>query len=246
MLVVIPDTPSGRAGTLLSALIVVSCAIGLTMHDDFYAGRRRRDFFYYYTNVSNLLVLVYFALIAPRLYASPALHPLIPHAEFAVAAMIMLTFCVFHTLLLPGLLAMVRAMTADSNSRTPLQMGRLIAAVLRDRESAILLLDNLLVHCVVPLLTLLYWLLCSPDKHCLTLADAAAWHLIPGLYLLAVLLRARRGVPLSGTESAYPYPFLDISAVGFRRAALCCSRVFLFSLFLSSAAVLSARFLFLY
>ena len=38
-------TPYGRTGTALSALIVVSCLIGLTMHSDFYAGRRRRDFF---------------------------------------------------------------------------------------------------------------------------------------------------------------------------------------------------------
>ena len=70
MVVVIPDEPFGRLGAVLSALIAAISLIGLTMHRDFYAGRRRKDFFCFYTNVSNLLVLLYFALLAPRLYAS--------------------------------------------------------------------------------------------------------------------------------------------------------------------------------
>ena len=69
MLAFVPDYPYGRPGAVLSALIVVFSLIGLTMHRDFYAGKRRRGFFCFYTNLSNLIVLIYFALIAPRLYA---------------------------------------------------------------------------------------------------------------------------------------------------------------------------------
>ena len=138
--------PSTRLGILFSALIVISSMIGLTMHSDFYAGRGRREFFCFYTNVSNLAVLIYFALAAPRLYARPRLHTLIPHAEFAVMMCIMLTFCVFHLLLFPAIRLAARTMP-------------------RTREYLILCTDNIIIHYIVPLSVFAYWLLCSPDKH---------------------------------------------------------------------------------
>ena len=44
MLVVTPEPLYGRIGAVLSALIVVFCIIGLTMHKDFYAGKERKSF----------------------------------------------------------------------------------------------------------------------------------------------------------------------------------------------------------
>ena len=214
-------------GAILSALIVVASLAGLTMHSDFYAGIRRRDYWAYYTNQSNLLVFVYFALVAPFLYPAAHLQALIPHAEFAVMLCIMLTHLIFHHFLAPFVL--------EETIYTPHAPDQRIANA-----------DSIVQHYAVPLMTFAYWLLCSPGKNQLGLADAVLWLVFPSSYLLYVSIRARLRGRICRTQSAYPYPFLDISAVGFRRAALCCSRVFLFSLFLSSAAVLSARSFFLY
>lgn len=206
MLVVTPSALFGRVGAVLSALLVVFSLIGLTVHSDFYAGRRRRGYFLYFTNVSNLLVLLYFALVAPRLYARAALRPLIAHVEFALTMSIMLTFAVFHHLLLPGVLKGLRGAP-------------------HTRELAIMAADNAAEHYIVPWLTFAYWVLCAPYKNTLTLADAALWTAVPLVYLLFALLCARRGENLPGTDSPYPYPFLDVSRRGAAAVARTCMRL---------------------
>ena len=225
MLVVMPGGLYGRLGAVLSALIVVCCLIGLTMHEDFYAGVRRRDFFVYYTNLSNLLVLVYFALVAPLLYAKRALRPLIPHAEFALTMSILLTFSVFHLWLMPAVREQLRGV----------RPSRLLSIVCA---------DNLVVHYIVPLLTLCYWLLCSPGKAALSARDALAWTVVPLGYLLAILVRARLCGVIFGTDSAYPYPFLDIPVLGARRVAITCTGLYAACAFAGLAAVSLVRLAF--
>ena len=140
MLRTIPSGAYGRLGAVLSALIVVFCIIGLTMHKDFYAGIRRRGFFCFYTNLSNLLVLLYFALLAPLLYQGHTFRPMIPHAEFMIMMCIMLTFFVFHSMIFPAVW-----LAAKKAART--------------REFYIALVDNGIVHYLVPWLVFAYWLL---------------------------------------------------------------------------------------
>jgi len=193
---------SGRVGTVLCALIVVFSVIGLTMHKDFYAGIPRRGFWCFYTNVSNLLVLVYFALLAPRLYAARRFR-VIPHAEFCVMMCIMLTFCVFHFMLFPAI-------------------RKTVAHAERTREYFIVCADNFIVHYLVPLLVFAYWLLCSPGKERLRLFDALLWTAVPAVYLAVVLLRAGTGRIIAETGSPYPYPFLDVRALGGRAVARTC------------------------
>lgn len=202
MLIVTPSALYGRLGALLSALIVVCACIGLTLHRDVYAHTPRRDFYGYYTNVSNLIVLLYFALLAPWLYARAALHRFIPVAEFSVMMIILLTHLVFHNLLFPEIRRAARGMP-------------------RSRETAIMAADNAFIHYLVPWLTALYWLLCSPRKNALTLPGVLVWLAVPLLYLLRVFLRARRG-NLAGTDSPYPYPFLDAQRLGAGRVAGIC------------------------
>lgn len=206
MLAVIPSAPYGRLGAVFSALIVVFSLIGLTMHKDFYAGLRRRNFFCYYTNLSNLLVLVYFALIAPRLYAASS--PLIPHAEYTVMMCIMLTFFVFHLMLFPAIREQMKA------------------TAVRTRELAIVLADNCIIHYLVPWLVFLYWLLCSPGKAQLSMRSALLWTVIPLAYLAYIFLRAPiRGV-IDEAGSPYPYPFLDIGRCGLLRVTRSCTALY--------------------
>ena len=206
MLRTIPSGAYGRLGAVISALIVVFCIIGLTMHKDFYAGIRRRGFFCFYTNLSNLLVLLYFALLAPLLYQGHAFRPMIPHAEFMIMMCIMLTFFVFHSMIFPAVWLAARKAA-------------------RTREFYIALVDNGIVHYLVPWLVFAYWLLCSPGKNMLAADDALMWTLIPALYLIFILLRAgmlgEKGV-IADAGSPYPYPFLDIGALGCMRVARVC------------------------
>lgn len=207
MLVVIPAQPYGRLGTVLSALIVVFSLIGLSVHRDFYAGRKRKDFFCFYTNLSNLIVLVYFALIAPRLYASASLRPFIPSAEFSVMMSIMLTFSIFHTLIFPSV-----RIAADHAAHT--------------REYRIAVADNFLIHYLVPWLVFLYWLLCSPQKQALSPADALYWTALPLGYAAFIFLRARIKGTIEEAASPYPYPFLDIGVFGVRRVLRICAQLY--------------------
>ena len=227
VVVVIPDEPFGRLGAVLSALIAAISLIGLTMHKDFYAGRRRRDFFCFYTNVSNLLVLLYFALLAPQLYASARLRPLIPHAEFSLMMSIMLTFMVFHHLLFPTIYREMK--------HTP-----------RDREFAIVFADNLIIHYLVPFLVLAYWLLCSPGKRALTLCDALLWTLVPLSYLGCIFLRAPLRGNIENTDSPYPYPFLNVRRLGVRRVAAACALLYGACAVAGLAVVTLTRFSFAY
>jgi len=222
MLVVLSDTPSGQIGAVLSALIVVFCAVGMTMHKDFYAGIVRKDFFCFYTNLSNLLVGVYFALISPRLYASHRWRPLIPHAEFMLMMSIMLTFSVFHLMLFPAIRGVVRYAE-------------------HTREYYILCTDNFIIHYLVPWLVFLYWLLCSPGKASLSPMDAILWTGIPALYLGAIFLRARRGKYIEETGSPFPYPFLDTAALGGKAVLRTCLLLYIICLAAGISAVLCIR-----
>lgn len=204
--------PYTRLGVLLSALIVVFAVVGITMHRDFYAGRGRREFFCFYTNVSNLAVLLYFALAAPRLYAAKSLHRLIPHAEFAVMMCIMLTHCVFHLILYPAVRTAVRNMPRTAAFR-------------------IVCTDNFIIHYLVPLTVLIYWLLCSPDKEALSPPDALYWTMLPLGYAVLIFIRARFKGMIEETGNPYPYPFLDIGVFGVKRVLFMCTRLYVLCVF---------------
>lgn len=224
MLIVLPPTLYGRLGALLSALIVVCAVIGLTLHRDVYDHIPRRDFYCYYTNLSNLLVLLYFALGAPLLYAKAALRRFIPVAEFSVMMIIMLTHVIFHTLLFPSIRAAARSAP-------------------RSRETAIMAADNLFIHYLVPWLTCLYWLLCSPGKDALTVRGALCWLAVPLLYLCKIFLRARHG-NLADADRPYPYPFLDAGRLGARRVALVCAALLMMGIACSLALLVGTRVLY--
>lgn len=214
--------PWTRLGAVLSALIVVFVIIGMTMHRDFYAGRTRKDFLCFYTNVSNMTVLLYFGLAAPWLYARSSFRALIPHAEFAVMMCIMLTFCVFHLVLYPPIRIAARGMP-------------------RTREYLILYTDNFIIHYLVPLSVFAYWLTCSPQKHVLGAADALYWTALPLLYVVWILLRAKRSMIIEETGSPYPYPFLDTGALGLERVIGICSALYALCVLAGLAMILLAR-----
>jgi hypothetical protein len=71
---------------------------------------------------------------------------------------------------------------------------------------------DILLHDVVPVLYVLYWLIFTP-KGLLQWKDALRWLIFPLAYLAYILFRGA----LSGI---YPYPFLDVGSEGYPRVFL--------------------------
>lgn len=216
------SAPFSAPGAVLSALIIVCSAIGLTLHSDVYAHRIRKDYYYYYTHVSNLLVLFYFALAAPLLYANAPLRCLIPTAEFCVAMSILLTGVVFHLMIFPGIKKLAPLLPAS-------------------RETQIMAANNVFVHYLVPWMTFFYWLFCSPGKAGVPMWASVLWTALPAGYVLLTLLRGRTGQPLGDTSRPYPYPFLDAGHLGMRKVLLICLLLFALCVLFSGGLLLLFR-----
>ena len=74
-----------------------------------------------------------------------------------------------------------------------------------------LIVDNLL-HTIVPAVYLLFWILCV-KKNDLKWRDILPWLIYPFVYLVYVLIRGA----ISGI---YPYPFIDVTHIGYPRALI--------------------------
>lgn len=73
------------------------------------------------------------------------------------------------------------------------------------------LADNLL-HSIIPFLYLFFWLI-FVKKHTLEWKDALPWLIYPCVYLIYLLIRG-------AIFGLYPYPFIDVSQLGYQRALL--------------------------
>ena len=94
------------------------------------------------------------------------------------------------------------------------------------------------LHTIIPVLFILYWLICVPKKT-LEWKTVFPWLLYPLTYLGYILLRG-------SLSSLYPYPFIDVTAIGYQKVLLNClilSFVFLVVglLFIGIGKLLSAR-----
>ncbi len=73
-------------------------------------------------------------------------------------------------------------------------------------EGLQLMVDELL-HTFIPLLSILYWLIFVP-KEGLQWKSILPWTIYPIVYILCVTIRGAR-------SGFYPYPFIDVSALGY-------------------------------
>lgn len=78
---------------------------------------------------------------------------------------------------------------------------------------------NLCAHYITPALVLAQWLFLQ-DKTGINLWSAVCWLVLPLLYSVFALLRARTGKPIGHTKLIYPYPFLDLEHLGVKRFCL--------------------------
>ena len=78
-------------------------------------------------------------------------------------------------------------------------------------EGLQLLADNLL-HSIIPLLYLVFWLI-FVKKHTLQWNNFLPWLIYPLLYLIYVMIRG-------AIFGVYPYPFIDVTQIGYQKALL--------------------------
>ena len=179
---------------IFAAVITLASAAGLLMTSRILEGRDkvRRQMFRYYTSLSNAAVLLTHALL---LIPGPIREALrTPRARYMTVLCILVTFIIYFFVL-------TRFGRIGENTLKALGVRRM---------------SNFFVHYLVPGLTVLEWLTAA-DKRGLTLTDALLWLLIPLAYLLFCLQRAAAGARIGAAGALWPYPFMDLQALGFRR-----------------------------
>ncbi len=184
---------------ILSALIACLGYCALLIAAGVFSGRRYKGMFVYYTNLSNLLVCTYHTLLlgasfapAGRLYRLLTVPPL----AMAMAVCISVTGIIYHFILVPYY-----------------KKNKL------DFDGKFWSFSNITVHYAIPLLSVLAWALCA-DKQ-LTVLAAVYWLVLPVAYTAFAVLRGRFGGTIDGTPDGlrYPYPFVDLDALGARGMA---------------------------
>lgn len=182
---------------ILEVLIVLIGCCGLIMHSGWLTGQPRKDFFRYYTNLSNLLVVMFFLIrTVVRITGNyDGFFGKIVFSEiwfYSVTMTIFLTFGIFHFVLMPSI----------KNAPSDSPEFKLTHSF-----------SNYCVHYVVPLLSLLDWLIFA-DKEALQYKWALIWIVIPWIYVIYATIRGLHGDIIERTDSAYPYDFMDLGKHG--------------------------------
>lgn len=178
---------------LFSLAMILLGGTGLYLHSQLReTGHIRPGFFVYYTNLSNLVTVLYQALLLVVSFFPGAFFGALTNQTVLLSAtlLIYITHLVYHFVLLPAF-----KKSGKFTGEGKLGFG------------------NKCVHYFVPWLAVGQWAFCA-DKAALTLADALWWLIVPCAYLIFVLLRGATGKPIGSSASAYPYPFMDLKALG--------------------------------
>lgn len=93
-----------------------------------------------------------------------------------------------------------------------------------------------MLHLIIPLFYLIYWLLFL-NKQQLVWKDALGWLLYPFVYLVVILVRGGMA-----TTPYYPYPFVNVSELGYEKVGINCLGMLLLFLLLSFAFIAIGRF----
>ncbi len=184
---------------VIEVLIILVGSCGLLLHSGWLSGTPRKDFFRYYTNVSNVLVvLFYLTRMVVRITGNyDGFFGRIVFSElcfYSVTMSIVLTFGIYNFVLAPSF----KNAPPESNE-------------FKFSHS----FSNYCVHYIVPLLSLLNWFIFS-DKAAIQYKWCVIWIVIPLIYGIYSIIRGLRGDIIENTSSAYPYDFMDIGKYGWK------------------------------
>jgi len=144
----------------------------------------------YYTVLSNILCVAYFSMrliLDNRKGESTRFQEFItsPLTKYSVTMCITLTFLVYHFLLNP-----VWASSQEWSAAT---------------------IGNYIVHYIIPVMTIIDFLIFDRQKISLRWYAPFIWMIIPVTYFVFILLRAPLLGNIGPTASPYPYPFIDFT-----------------------------------
>ena len=185
---------------ILSAIIFAAAVYGLFLGGCMKNPGHSRNLFSYYTNLSNIAVLVYQlcvlgSFLAPNSSFYFAVRS--PVLQYTIANTITMTFLVYHFILFPAIKKKKEALT-DA-----------------EKSGGVITPNNLCVHYIVPLASLLFWLLFGSKE--LPFWCVFAWLAVPAGYSLYILLRAALGINIYEKDTPYPYFFIDRNLIGTKR-----------------------------
>lgn len=181
------------------ALIV--CIFGQILTLGILDGKFKISQLLFYTNQSNILCLIYFAFASVILFKS--LHTedtglIRPKYKGAVVMAITVTMLIYWFMLDGNMDSLGEDAFVDLNPLWPL--------------------TNYVVHLIVPLLTILDWVLFDPKGYFDKL-DPLRWLVIPLFYWIFAIITAQTGYRFYG-ESRYAYFFIDPDIVGLKGVIL--------------------------
>ncbi|MRG46029.1 hypothetical protein GFS24_12950 [Chitinophaga sp. SYP-B3965] len=171
------------------------------------------------TYLSIMAILGWFALIAQYyLHISLGITPpgeatIRFFSYFTILTNIMVALCCTMTLLRPGTFFSKPA-TFTALTVYIVIVGIIYNLILRftwQPQGLQRIVDELL-HLVIPLLFFVYWLLFVP-KDTLKWNSLLPWLIYPLVYIVYVFIRG-------SFSGFYPYPFLDVSAIGISKALI--------------------------
>ncbi|MEO7802430.1 MAG: Pr6Pr family membrane protein [Ginsengibacter sp.] len=90
-----------------------------------------------------------------------------------------------------------------------------------------------LLHLIIPVYFILYWLILVP-KIKLKWSKLYSWLIYPAIYLVVVMIRG-------AFARYYPYPFVNVTALGYQKVTINCMFVLLAFLFFSFLIILISR-----
>ncbi|MGN0629145.1 MAG: Pr6Pr family membrane protein [Oscillospiraceae bacterium] len=166
----------------------------------------------YYTNMSNIVVLIFqTSVLISSLFPDSAFYAFTQNGilQFCVMNMILVTFLVYHYILFPAIQIKKEALT-DA-----------------EKEAGKLTPNNICVHYIVPLGSVLYWLLFANKD--IPFLSTVLWLIIPTVYFIYILIRAMLKINIYGKDTPYPYFFIDRNLIGtknFVKSVIACFGVF--------------------
>ena len=195
---------------IFKLIIIIICSIGLYRTSGMAnAEKKKKDIknisvlIIYFTNLSNLLCLIYFFtssifmvfdIINHGVTGSAAV--LFPQFKGAVVLCLLITLLVYNFLLVPQ-----RKKEPSNDSNVSFDF------------------TDICVHYIVPILSFSDWVLFD-EKNVYTLFSPFLWIIIPLLYFVFILIRAKFGDNLKAANSKYPYFFIDVDKIGIKRVLI--------------------------
>jgi hypothetical protein len=174
---------------LIALAIIVT---GVIRHSDVLTGTPNATTLLFYTMVSNLLCLVWVALLVVRTArdlrraGTSGTSTPSPRASGAVMMAITVTMLIYLVVLVPARFA--------------------------DGDSDIFSLTDNLIHIITPLLVIVDWLIFVPKGE-FRWIDPLLWTLVPYAYLVWAFAYGALGGEFTPGQK-YPYPFMDVDVLG--------------------------------